>query len=228
MQINSIEIEVEHKAIKNMHLSVYPPNGKVKVSAPLLYPEERIRLYLLQKWLWIIEKRETCQQSKVQPAREYISGEAHYYKGQLFRLKVNKVSRGHQSVEIDGDYIVLNVIDPTNLKQKRDLLNKWYKVQLETVLETYVQKWESKLNVKLNSWSIKNMKTRWGSCDTVNQKVLFNLQLAKKPENCIEYVVVHELTHLLERNHTSRFKTLLSSYLPNWKDIKKELNELPI
>lgn len=228
MEINDLEIEIEHKAIKNVHLSVYPPTGRVKVSAPLLYPDEKIKLYLLQKWLWIVEKRDRCQQYEVQPEREYISGEAHYYKGQLFRLKVNQVSKGHQSVEINGDYIVLNVIDPTNVKQKRDLLNRWYKTQLEPVLESYVQKWEARLNVTLESWTIKNMKARWGSCDTVNQKALFNLQLAKKPENCIEYVVVHELVHLLERNHTARFKTLLSIYLPNWKEIKKELNEFPI
>ena len=228
MIINNLDVEVEHKAIKNMHLSVYPPDGRVKVSAPLLYPNEKIEIYVLQKWLWIQEKREKLQQYKLQPEREYVSGEAHYYKGQLFRLKVYKVSRGKQSVFIEGDYIVLNVINPTNFNQKKNLLNKWYKSQLEPILDLYIQKWEKKLNVQLSAWSIQNMKTRWGSCDTMNHTVIFNLQLAKKPENCIEYVVVHELIHLLERNHTARFKTLLSMYLPNWKDIKKQLNDLPI
>lgn len=228
MIINNLPIEVEHKAIKNVHLSVYPPDGRVKVSAPLLYPEEKIELYLLQKWLWIEEKRQKCQQYKVEPEREYISGEAHYLFGQLYRLKVNQITTGKMNVFIDGDYIVLNVKDELNIKQKRDLLNKWYKEQLTPVISVFIEKWEKKLVVNFSGWTIRNMKTRWGSCDTVNNTALFNLQLAKKPQNCIDYVVLHETTHLLERNHTSRFKTLLSTYLPEWKNIKKELNELPI
>lgn len=228
MDVNGISIEIEHKPIKNLHLAVYPPNGRVHVSAPNCYSEEQIRLFILKKWVWIVQKRKEVMSYTIQDEREYVSGEAHYYKGELYRLKVIRDNSCTFHVELHGDYINVYVYERTTKENIANVLWNWYKEQLTPTIERYVAKWENILDVKASEWTIQQMQSSWGKCHKETGKIMFNLQLAKKPLNCIEYVVAHELAHLIEQNHTDIFRNILSTYLPGWRKLKEQLNEFPL
>ena len=228
MIINDIEIEVERKPIKNLHLAVYPPDGRVHVSAPEEYTDERIRLFVLKKWVWLTQKIKEVTSYVVQDEREYISGEAHYFKGELYRLKVVRDNACAHHVELQGDYINVFVHDRTTKDNIAAVLWDWYKEQLTPTIEQFVSKWEEILEVKVSEWTIQQMQSSWGKCHKESGKIMFNLQLAKKPLNCIEYVVAHELTHLIEQNHTDKFRHILDTHFPEWRKIKNQLNEFPL
>ena len=195
MTFNGIDIEVERKPIKNLHLAVYPPDGRVHVSAPENYTNERIKLFILKKWVWIIQKRNETMSYIIQDEREYISGEAHYYKGELYRLKVIRDNSCSHHVDIQGDYINVYVHERTSKENIANVLWNWYKEQITPTIGQYVAKWAKILDVKVTDWTVQQMQSSWGRCHKDTGKVIFNLQLAKKPLNCIEYVVAHELTH---------------------------------
>lgn len=219
-------IELEFKPIKNMHLSVYPPEGRIHISAPIQTSQDKIRLYILQKWPWIVEKRNNLTRFTRQSARQYVSGEEHFWRGKSYRLKV--VPDTKSQVIINGDYIELYVRDGATLKTKAHVLDSWYKADLNRILQDLVDKWQAKLHVQLDTWQIEKMAARWGSCCKNKRKALFNLELAKKPYHCVEYVVAHELAHLVEENHNDKFQNILFANLPNWQSIRKELNEFTI
>ncbi len=228
MILNGIDIEIERKPIKNLHLAVYPPDGRVHISAPESYTDERIRLFLLRKWLWITQKRKETTSYIIQDERQYISGEAHYFKGRLYRLKVIRDNSCTYHIEIQGDYINVYVYERTTKENIANLLWNWYKEQLTPTIGKYVDKWERILGVKVAGWTIQQMQSSWGKCHKDTSRIMFNLQLAKKPLNCIEYIVAHELTHLIEQNHTDRFRHILGTYLPDWQRTKELLNEFPL
>ncbi len=228
MMFNGIDIAIERKPIKNLHLAVYPPDGRVHVSAPEIYTDERIKLFLLKKWVWIIQKRKETMSYTIQDEREYVSGEAHYFKGNLYRLKVIRDNTCTHHVETQGDYIIVYVYDRTTKENIANVLWNWYKEQITPVIAQYVAKWENTLEVKVNEWTIQQMQSSWGKCHKDTGKVMFNLQLAKKPLSCIEYVVAHELTHLIEQNHTDKFRNILGTHFPGWQKIKQQLNEFPL
>lgn len=228
MIVNEVEIEVERKPIRNLHLAVYPPNGRVHVSAPEEYTDEQIRLFVLKKWVWLIKKRKETTSYNIQDQREYISGEAHYYKGELYRLKVIRDNTCSHHAAIQGDYINVYVHDRTSKENIANVLWSWYKEQLTPTIAQYIAKWENILDVKVVEWTIQQMMSSWGKCHKETGKIMFNLQLAKKPLNCIEYVVAHELVHLIEQNHTDKFRHILGTHLPGWQKIKEQLNEFPL
>jgi len=229
MIVNNLNIELERKPIKYLHLSVYPPDGRVHVSAPMEYTDEDIKLFVLKKWTWILQKQKQTTSYTFQNEREYVSGESHYFKGSLYRLKVQKDNLPHpKHVEIKGDYIVVYVSERSTKNSIANTLWAWYKEQLTPIIERYVDKWQQILGVSPTQWSIQQMQSSWGKCHKQSGKILFNLQLAKKPLNCIEYVVAHEMTHLIEQNHTDRFRYILSSHLPEWRRVKEQLNEFPL
>lgn len=228
MIVNGIDIEVEKKPIKNLHLAVYPPDGKVHVSAPESYSDEQIELFVLKKWVWITEKRRETMSYTVQDEREYVSGEAHYFKGGLYRLKVIRDNSCSHHVELNGDYINVYVHNQTTKENIANVLWMWYKEELTPLIQQYVAEWEKILDVKVNELTIQQMQSSWGKCHKETGKVMFNLQLAKKPLNCIEYVVAHELVHLIEQNHTDKFRHILGTHFPGWQKIKNELNEFPL
>lgn len=229
IEINGLDIEVERKPIKNLHLSVYPPDGRVHVSAPEDYSNERIKFFVLKKWMWIMQKRKEVTSYTIQEEREYVSGEAHYFKGNLYRLKVIRDnSCGTHRIEVQGDYINIYVYERTTKESIATLLWNWYKEQIMPTMEQFVTKWENILGVKTQEWSIQLMSSSWGKCHKGTGKITFNLQLAKKPLNCIEYVIAHELVHLIEQNHTDIFRHILSTHMPDWQKIKEQLNEFPI
>lgn len=228
MKINGIDIEVERKNIKHVHLSVYPSDGRVHVSAPADYSDRRIEMYVLQKWVWVEEKREAMRSYVYQGEREYVSGEEHYFLGGKYRLRVERRASGAYGVRTDGDYIVVSVHTGTAPQHVRATLYGWYKERLTPLIGRLVKKWEALLGVSLSVWEIRLMAARWGSCSKARREAYFNVELAKKPVDCIEYVVAHEMIHLIERNHTDRFRRLLDTYLPAWEELKNKLNEMPV
>lgn len=225
MEVNGIVIDIEYKPIKHIHLSVYPPEGKVHASVPNGMSEPQIRLFILSKYMWLKSKIDEATSHKYQKPREYVSGEAHYYKGQLYRLRVEIRNTGKQEVAIEGDYIAVYCRRQENAE---DLLKEWYRLNLKELLPPLIEKWCKRMQIEVPSFEVKSMPKRWGSCSKEKKNILFNLELAKKPIECIDYIVVHEMIHLVERNHTDRFYRLLNTYLPGWEKIKDMLNEYPV
>lgn len=225
MEVNGIVIDIEYKPIKHIHLSVYPPEGNVHASVPNGMSEPQIRLFILSKYMWLKSKIDEATSHKYQKPREYVSGEAHYYKGQLYRLRIEIRNTGKQEVAIEGDYIAVYCRRQENAE---DLLKEWYRLNLKELLPPLIEKWCKRMQIEMPSFEVKFMPKRWGSCSKEKKNILFNLELAKKPIECIDYIVVHEMIHLVERNHTDRFYRLLNTYLPEWGKLKDMLNEYPV
>lgn len=225
INVSDISAEVEWKEIKNVHLTIYPPNARIHVSAPLAMTEEAVRLFLITKQSWIRKQVSLVLDQNRQTPREYVSGENHYFKGHRYRLKV-VYHNAPPKVEIQGnEYIVLFVREGTTVERRAEILREWYRFEFKSILPVLIAKWEETLGVKVNKWEVKQMKTLWGSCNHRTHNVIFNLELIKKPLHCIEYIVVHELLHIKVRLHNEEYTSLLNRYFPNWKQLKDELNE---
>ncbi len=221
--VTDIEIEVIKKNIKNMHLSVLPPMGKVRISAPINAKDEAIQLFAITKIGWIKKQIVKFEKQPRQTEREYISGESHYVWGRRYRLEI-RYSKTANNVEIKSNRLILTVREASTPQQRENVMTEWYRAQLKAKLPEFVQKWEVIIGVKANTVGVKNMLTKWGTCNTKDKRIWINLQLAKKPIECLEYVVVHELVHLLEKNHSSAFLGYMDRFLPNWRVTKDELN----
>lgn len=225
MNIDGLEIEVERKPIKNMHLSVYPPDGRVHLSVPDYLTEGDVRSYVISKWEWIRKQQDEIAAQARQTQREYVSGENHYYFGVRYRLRVSYITSGANSVEVRGDTMTMRVRKDSTVERRAELMTEWYREQLKEYIGPLVERWVEKLVERDVTWQIKSMKTLWGSCNARRRSLLFNLELARVPKECIEYVVVHELTHLKIQNHSKVFEFLLGQQIPNWKSLRKKLNE---
>ncbi len=227
IDLGEITAEVVQKDIKNIHLSVYPPNGRVKIAAPLRMDVETIRIFAISKLGWIKRQQTKLRNQEREAPREYISRESHYYLGVRYLLKV--VERdSKQSVAIKHDNLILQVKPDTNAEQRQILLQEWYRAQLKALVPHYIAKWEKIMGVQVSEFGIKKMKTKWGTCNTAAKRIWINLELAKKPLECLEYIVVHEMVHLLERSHNARFIAYMNQFLPQWRNLKEELNRLPV
>lgn len=225
IEVANISAEVEWKNIKNVHLTIYPPNARVHVSAPFGMTEEAVRLFLITKKLWINQHISQILDQSRQTPREYVSGENHYFKGHRYRLKV-LYHNAPAKVEIQGnEYIKLYVRDGATKERRAEVLREWYRSELKLMLHPLITKWEKLLEVSVNKWEVKQMKTLWGSCNHRTRNIIFNLELIKKPLPCIEYIVVHELLHIKVRLHNEEYTALLNRYFPNWRNLKDELNE---
>lgn len=225
MNIDGLEIEVERKPIKNTHLSVYPPDGRVHLSVPDYLTEGDVRSYVISKWEWIRTQQDEIAAQARQTPREYVSGENHYYFGVRYRLRVSYVTSGANSVEVRGDTMTMRIRKDSTVERRAELMTEWYREQLKEYIGPLVERWAEKLEERDVTWQIKSMKTLWGSCNARRRSLLFNLELARVPKECIEYVVVHELTHLKIQNHSKVFEFLLGQQIPNWKSLRKKLNE---
>ncbi len=225
MDVNGVDIEVERKPIKHIHLSVYPPDGRVHVSAPLNITDEQLRMFVLSKWVWMTGKIDKARSYAVRSPREYVSGEAHYFKGVLYRLRVDTGYRKELPVSIEGDYIVVRCV---RRSQAEEIMKRWYRAELKEVLDTLVNRWVKRLGTPVPTYDVLAMQSSWGSCNKEKKTIMFNLELAEKPVECIEYVVAHEVVHLIEHNHTAHFYRLMDMYLPNWENLKRQLNEYPV
>jgi len=228
MVIGGLPIEIIRKEnLKNLYIRINPPTGDVTVSTPAGIKNEDIELFVLKKMPEITKVRDKMLAQERQSKREYISGESHYLWGKPYRLQV--VYEGtHRKIVKTPTKIIMTVPEGTNTKTRENLLIEWYRKELKRVLETVVIDCEKKTGIHADEYRIKNMRTRWGTCNIDRRRIWINLQLVKKPIECLEYVVIHELVHLLERNHTHRFHALIEELCPTWKEVKKILATMPL
>ena len=227
VQIGSIAIDVIRKDIKNIHLSVYPPEGRVKISAPNRMELDTIRVYALSKLSWIKKQQSKFTNQEREAPREYIDRESHYYRGKRYLLRVLE-TKAPPKVVLRHDTLDLHVRPGADSDKRKKILGDWYRAQLKHELPSLISKWEQRLNVKISAYGVRRMKTNWGTCNPVTGRILLNLELAKKPPGCLEYIVVHELLHMLERKHNDRFVALMSEHLPQWRYYQDLLSRLPM
>ncbi|MCH7400066.1 M48 family metallopeptidase [Belliella sp. DSM 107340] len=228
VQIANIQIEVVRKDIKNMHLAVYPPHGRVRLAVPQKTNEEVLRLFAISKLGWIKKNVKNFQEQARETKRDYVSGESHYFQGRRYILEV-KEQEGYSKIDLKGaKRIVLQVPKNATVDDKAKIIKEWYRKQLKLQIPPLLEKWEKVIGVKADDWGVKQMKTKWGACNTDAKRIWLNLELAKKPLICLEYILVHELVHLHERSHNDRFITLMNKFMPKWRLHRDELNSLPI
>jgi predicted metal-dependent hydrolase len=223
-----MQVEVVRKAIKNLHLAVYPPAGHVRVAVPLHVDDERVRLAVIEKLGWIRRHQQRFLEQPRQSRRAMVSGESHYVEGQRYRLQVIE-AKATPTVRIMGNATLELRVRPGTDRAKREArLNEWYRREPKRFVPDLLAKWEPVIGVQVAEWRIKKMKTRWGTCNTVACRIWLNLELAKKPPQCLEYILVHELVHLLERRHNDRFRALMDQCMPQWRFYRDELNRAPL
>ena len=223
--IGVLEIEVVRKDIKNLHLGVYPPEGRVRIAVPLRVNDEAVRLFAISKLSWIRRQQAKFEQQRRQSEREYVSGESHYFKGKRYLLNVVYQKSAPKVVVRSKTYMDLFVREDSDRQRREQVLLKWYRQQLKSDVPELIAKWQSIIGVDVKDWGIKLMKTKWGTCNAEAGRIWLNLELVKKPAHCLEYIVVHEMVHLLERNHNERFMAYMDEYLPQWRSCRDELNE---
>ena len=223
LTISGIPIEVCKKNIKNMHLYVKPPNGKVTVSAPVSMSDEAIERFVRTKASWIKKQIAKFDNQRRQSVREYVSGETLYVWGRQYYLQTKYGSKN--SLVLHTDKAILTVRKESTAEQRENYVRKWYRDILKTEIARVLPKYEKITGLKATDWQTKYMTTRWGTCNPKTGKLWLNLQLAKKTPECLEYVILHELIHLTEKNHSERFVSLMDKYMPMWREIKVTLNE---
>lgn len=228
ISVSGITVEVVRKDIKNLHLGVYPPLGRVRVAVPLVVSDEAVRLAVIDKLGWIKRQRAQFAKQPRQSEREMVNGESHFFLGRRYRLRVHEQD-GPARVALRGVASMDLFVRPGASVEKREaVLLDWHRTSLRAVIAELLAIWQPKVGVQAAHWGIKKMKTKWGSCNVVARRIWLNLELAKKPVQCLEYIVVHELVHLSERNHTERFIALMDSHLPDWRTRREVLNSSPL
>jgi predicted metal-dependent hydrolase len=229
IEVDGLHVDVVRKAIKNLHVAVYPPAGRVRVAAPQHLDDEAIRLAVVSRLTWIRRKQEMFAGQARQSRREMITGESHYVQGHRYRLDVVPMTKGRPLVALrDARTLELRVRPDMSAAEREQLLERWYRRLLRPQVAKLMAKWEPIVGVSVAEWGIKSMKTRWGTCNTDARRIWINLELAKVAPSCVEYVVVHELVHLIEGRHNERFRGLMNTHLPQWRVCKDELNRGPL
>ena len=225
--VSGLTVEVVRKAIKNLHLGVYPPHGRVRVAAPLAVSDEAVRLAVIGKLAWIKRQQAKFEAQPRQSRREMVRGESHYYLGQRYRLRVIE-HHAAGKVVLRNASIDLYVRPETRPDQREQVLQRWYREQLKALVPPLLEKWQVVLDVEVADWGVKKMKTKWGACTIDAQRIWINLELAKKPVQCLEYIIIHELVHLIERHHNDQFRKLMDQFMPHWRLHREELNRGPL
>lgn len=228
LTVRDITVQVTRKNIKHLHLSVNPPQGSVRVSAPKRLSDESIRLAVIERWSWIRKQQAQFDQQPRQSQREMVSGESHYFRGKRYRLKVVYEDIPPVVRIARQDWLELQVRPDSDRDKREAVLQGWYRQQLRETIPALIAKYETLLGVEVAEFGIKRMKTRWGTCNIGARRIWLNLELAKKPIECLEYVVVHEMVHLLERYHNDHFKSLMDKFYPQWRSCQDMLNRQPL
>jgi predicted metal-dependent hydrolase len=226
--VGGLSVHIVRKDIKNLHLGVYPPHGRVRVAAPLRVSDNAVRLAVISKLGWIKRQQARFDAQPRQTEREMVSGESHFFLGQRYRLHVLHDCGPAKVIVRNNSTIELCVRRDSNAEQRERVMQRWCRDQLKELIPPLLKKWETKLGVHAKQWAIKKMKTKWGACSVEARRIWLNLELAKKPVQCVEYIIVHELIHLLERHHNETFNALMNKYLPQWRSRRNELNAAPL
>ncbi len=226
--ISGIKVTVVRKAIKNLHLGVYPPAGRVRVAAPMAVSDTAVRLAVIGKLGWIRRQIERFQGQQRQSERDMVSGESHYYLGRRYRLRVIEHDGAFKVILRKKESIELHVRPHTGKKRREQVLQDWYRQQLKLLIPTFLEQWQPILDVRVADWRVKKMKTKWGSFSRDARRIWINLDLAKKPIGCLEYIIVHEMVHFLEPHHNEHFHSLMDRYIPQWSLRRAVLNRAPL
>jgi hypothetical protein len=226
--VQGIPVEVVRKDIKNLHLGVYPPDGRVRVSVPLRINDEEVRLAVTSRLGWISKRQKVFAQQERQSKREMITGESHYYQGRRYRLDVIEQNAVPTVALVNNTTIRLRVRPGASRGKREAVLYQWYRQQLRRQVPPLIARWEPEIGMTVTEWRIKKMKTRWGTCNIEARRIWLNLELAKKTVSCLEYIVVHEMVHFLERLHNERFRELMDRFMPQWRLHRDELNQFPL
>jgi predicted metal-dependent hydrolase len=225
--ISNIKIDVEKKSIKNLHLGVYPPNGRVRIAAPLKTNDESIRLFAISKLSWIKKQQRSFANQEREIEREYISGESHFFNGRRYLLRL-VATEGKATVILKHRHIELHIKSGSSTKQREIAISNFYRNHLNDHIPSIIARWEKKMKVSVGEYGIKRMKTKWGTCNIEAKRIWVNLELAKKTLPFLEYIIVHEMVHLLERHHNENFIRYMNLFLPQWRVLKTNLNKSPI
>ena len=225
VNVGDLEVEVIKKDIKNIHLGVYPPIGRVRLSAPLSSDNEKIRLFIVSKIPWIRKNQRKFKNKERQSEREYIDRESHYFEGRRYLLKLNVNAKNKDTVLLKKSTIQLELKAKYDSQKRKEILESWLRAKLRSRLIPFIEKWENQLGVKAKECKIKKMKTKWGSCNQEVRRVWFNLELSKVDDYALDYVVMHELAHLKIRNHGKQFIQILNKNMSDWEQRKAQLNE---
>lgn len=227
LRLADVEVEVVQKDIKNVHLGVYPPHGRVRVAAPAQMPLDTLRAFLVTKLAWIREEQRKFQQQERQEPPMLIDRESHYVWGERFLLEVVEVDEA-PSVDQGHSTLTLRVRPGSDLAKKDEVLALWFRDRVREAAAELLPRWEALVGVQVERLFVQRMKTKWGSCNPGQRTIRLNTELAKKPRECLEYILVHELVHLHEPTHNERFRALMDLHLPTWKDVRDELNRRPL
>lgn len=227
IQLGDIAVDVVRKDIKNIHLSVHPPTGRVRIAAPERMKLDTIRVFAIAKLGWIKQQQKKLREQERETPREYLNRESHYVWGRRYLLKLIEQD-GPPRIELKPNKLILRSRQGTNEEMKEAALNGWYRAQLKDAIPPLLEKWQRLMRVEVAGFFVQRMKTKWGSCNKERGTIRVNSELAKKPPECLEYIVVHELVHLLERTHNQRFIKLMDRFMPKWQFYRDNLNRLPV
>jgi hypothetical protein len=226
--VRGIDVQVVRKEIKNIHLAVYPPHGRVRVAVPRHVSDDNVRLAVIDKLAWIKKQRAAFQAQERQSQREMVSGESHYAWGRRYLLDVVERAGKHEVAIANNTDLVLYVNPGTTRANRERALNDWYRAQLKARIPALIAQWEPEVGETVNEWGVRKMKTKWGSCNREARRIWLNLELAKKPPQCLEYILVHEMVHFLARHHDDTFRAHMDRLLPDWRLRRETLNAAPL
>jgi len=225
--LGAIDVDVTLKKIKNIHLSVHPPTGRVRISAPSHMNLENIRIFAISKLGWIKQQQKKLREQARETKREYLERESHFLWGRRYLLQVME-SNSPPMIEHRQSKLILRIRPKASKAKRQELFDEWYRSQIKSIAPALVEKWEPLIGVKVGKVYVQRMKTKWGSCNPNSKSIRLNTDLAKKPRECLEYIVVHEIAHLIEPTHNLRFVELMDRLMPKWKFYKEMLNRLPV
>ena len=227
IELGDVAVDVVLKDIKNVHLSVHPPTGRVRLAAPQRMDMDAIRLFAISKLGWIKKQQRKLQEQERETPREYLERESHYVWGKRYLLSVDEVNEP-PSVELKHNKMLLRVRPESDEAKRQQIVEDWYREQVKNATADLITKWEPKIGVTVAGFYVRRMKTRWGSCNSQAQTIRLNTDLAKKPRECLEYIVVHEMIHILEPTHNERFQAYMNEFMPEWEHQRQVLNRLPV
>lgn len=227
IELGGVVLKVIKKDIKHLHLSVHPPSGRVRIAAPLRMNPDSIQVFAVSKLGWIRQQQRKLRQQEREPPREYLDRESHYVWGKRYLLKVTHAD-AVPDVQLKHSTLLLSIRPGTSAERRQALLDGWYRGQLKAAIPALIKTWEPRLGVKVERFFVQRMRTRWGSCSPSTRSIRLNAELAKKPRECLEYILVHELVHLLEPTHNHRFIALMDQFIPRWQVQRELLNRLPV
>ena len=227
IELGGVVLDVVRKDIKNVHLSVYPPTGRVRLAAPARMSLDTIRLFAIAKLGWIRQQQKKLREQERDSPREYVDRESHYVWGRRVLLKLVEED-APPSVQLRHTKLLVTVRPGTDQAGREAVVSNWYRQILKAAVPALIATWAPRLGVKVNGFYVQQMKTKWGSCNPIARTIRLNTELAKKPRDCLEYIVVHEMLHLAEPTHGERFMALMERHYPKWREARVELNELPL